>query len=158
MTMKSILLTIFSILVSNFLFSQNVISASGGNASGSGSSSFTVGQLIVSSNTGSNGSVLNGVQQSIELFTLVNPSFKTLTLKAVTFPNPTKDKIILSLVDNELSELFFTVFDVNGRLLKKGKVNKQNTTIAMKSFPAGIYLLKVHQNKKSLKVFKIIKN
>jgi hypothetical protein len=156
--MKSMLLSMLSVLVSNFLFSQDIISASGGNANGSGSSSYTVGQLMVSTNIADNGSVLNGIQQSIEVFTLGNEKLQKLTLKAVTFPNPTKDKIILSLLDNELGELFFTVFDVNGRLLKTGKVNKQNTSIAMKSFPAGIYLLKVHQNKKSLKVFKIIKN
>ena len=156
--MKPILFPIFFLLISNFLFSQETISPSGGNAIGSGSSSYTVGQLVVATNTASNGSVAQGIQQSLELFTLSNPTLKTLTLKAVTYPNPTKDKIILSLSDNELSELFFALFDVNGRLLKKGKVNKENTTIAMKSFPAGIYLLKVHQNKKSLKVFKIIKN
>jgi hypothetical protein len=36
--------------------------------------------------------------------------------------------------------------------LKKGKVNKENTPIAIRNYAAGIYLLKVHHNSKQLKV------
>jgi hypothetical protein len=156
--MRLIILTIFFFSATSLLYSQAIVTGSGGNATGSGSVSYTVGQLIVSTNTASNGSVAQGIQQSIELFTLSNPELKTLTLKAITYPNPTNDKIMLSLTDNKLEELSYSIYDVNGRLLKIGKINQENTSIAMKYMVAGVYLLKVHQNKKQLKVFKIIKN
>jgi len=156
--MKSNLLSVLFFLTSSLVFSQEVVPVSGGNATGAGSVSYTVGQLMITTNTASSGSVAQGIQQSIELFTLVNPELNTLTLKAITYPNPTKDKIMLSLSDNTLTALSYSVYDITGRLFKKGKVNKENTSIAMKSFATGVYFLKVYQNKKPLKVFKIIKN
>ncbi|MDD7915886.1 T9SS type A sorting domain-containing protein [Polaribacter ponticola] len=156
--MKSTILSAFLLFFTHLYYSQDTVSVSGGIASGSGSVSYSVGQLFVSTVSSNSGSVTNGVQQSFELFTLVNPELKTLTLKAITFPNPTKDNIMLSLTDNDLKELSYKVYDINGRLVRKGKVNKENTPISMNNLSRGVYLLKVNQNKKRLKVFKIIKN
>jgi hypothetical protein len=156
--MKRIVFTIYFIVTTFLLYSQQTIATSGGDATGSGTASYTIGQIVTATNIGDNGSVLQGIQQSIELFTLVNPDLKTLTLKAITYPNPTKDKIVLALSDHNLTELYYTIFDINGRLVKKGKADKDTTTIAMKYFATGVYFLKVHQNNKELKVFKIIKN
>ncbi len=155
--MKSILLITFFVLTTTFLCAQNTVSTSGGNAMGNGSVNYSVGQLIVITNKAKIGSVTQGVQQSFELFTLANPELQALTLKAVAYPNPTTSKIILSLSDNTFTKLSFTVFDIQGRALLKGKVNQEKTPILMKNMPSGFYLLKVHQNKKQLKVFKIIK-
>jgi hypothetical protein len=140
------------------MFSQENINTSGGNASGSGSSSYTVGQLLVTNNVANNGSASQGIQQSIELFTLANPNTKTFALEATTFPNPTKDSVILSISNTEIEKFDFSIFDIHGRLLKKGTTHTQLTTINIQTFPTGIYLLRVHHQKKQLKVFKIIKN
>lgn len=156
--MKSILLSILFILSASIFYSQETVAASGGNTIGNGSVSYTVGQLIVVTNKAKTGSVTQGVQQSFELFTLVNPELLALTLKAVTYPNPTKDKIILSLTDNSLHNLAYVMYDLEGRIVATGTVNKENTSIPMMYLATGVYILKVHQNKKQLKVFKIIKN
>lgn len=156
--MKNSLLIPLSLLITSLTLSQEIVPVSGGNANGNGSVSYTVGQVFVGSNTGNDGSISEGIQQSIELFVLSNPELKTINLNAITFPNPTKDKIILSLTDNVLNNLIFTIFDIKGRLVKNGKVNKDKTSIAMKDFTTGVYLLKVYQKNKQLKTFKIIKN
>tara|TARA_R110002072_G_scaffold198811_2_gene356361 strand:- start:3504 stop:3974 length:471 start_codon:yes stop_codon:yes gene_type:complete len=156
--MKLYLLPIFLFFFTNLLFSQENIATSGGNATGSGSSSYTIGQLFTATNISNTGSVLQGAQQSIELFTLTNPNEKTFALEAITFPNPTKDNIILSISNTEFEKLVFSIFDIHGRLLKKENIHTKLTTINIKNFPTGIYLLKVHHHKKQLKVFKIIKN
>jgi hypothetical protein len=156
--MKSILLTTLFIISTTIFYSQETVAVSGGNLTGSGSVSYTVGQLIVVTNKAKTGSVAQGVQQSLELFTLVNPELLVLTLKAVTYPNPTKDKIILSLTDNSLHNLSYAMYDIKGRIVAKGTVNKENTSISMTYLATGVYILKIHQNKKQLKVFKIIKN
>jgi len=156
--MKQYLLPSLLFLYANFLFSQENISTSGGNATGSGSSSYTVGQLVVATNVANNGSVSQGIQQSIELFTLTNPNLHTFALEAATFPNPTKDNVVLSISNSQFENLVFTIFDIHGRLLKTGNIHTKLTTIQIKNFPTGVYLLKVHQQKNQLKVFKIIKN
>ena len=48
---------------------QEAIVTSGGNSTGNGSVSFSVGQTFVSVNDG-NGSTSEGIQNSIEIFTL----------------------------------------------------------------------------------------
>jgi hypothetical protein len=63
--MGLMILTIFFFSATSLLFSQAIVSVSGGNAAVSGSVSYTIGQLIVSTNTASNGSVTQGIQQSI---------------------------------------------------------------------------------------------
>lgn len=48
------------------LQAQQVVTTSGGNASGSGGSvSYTIGQIVYTTNTNSNGSVAKGVQNHI---------------------------------------------------------------------------------------------
>jgi hypothetical protein len=156
--MKTISLSIIFVLTTFLLCAQQTVATAGGNVTGNGTVSYTIGQITTTTNTGNNGSMSQGIQQSIELFTLVNPDLKTLTLKAIIYPNPTKDKVVLVLSDHNLTALTYQIFDVSGRLVKKGNVEKENTTMAMKDFSVGVYFLKVNQNNKQLKVFKIIKN
>ena len=59
--MRLIILAIFFFSATSLLYSQAIVTVSGGNATGSGSVSYTVGQLIVSTNTASNGSVVQGI-------------------------------------------------------------------------------------------------
>ncbi|MFT6196114.1 MAG: hypothetical protein ACJAXY_000429, partial [Nonlabens sp.] len=60
--MKKITLVACLLLVTQLMYSQQTIPTSGGDATGSGgSSSYTVGQLVYTTNTGS-GTVIQGVQ------------------------------------------------------------------------------------------------
>lgn len=141
------------------IYSQESLSASGGNASGSGgTSSYSVGQLVYTTNEGSNGSLSQGIQQSIELFSLSNHDFKGLALKLATYPNPTTNYIVLQLKDSDLKGLTYEMYDMLGKTITKGLAQKETTQIAMQHLEAGTYVLKVNQNNKELKTFKIIKN
>jgi hypothetical protein len=153
---KTILLTLF-FFITQIIFSQETFSTSGGNALGEkGTVSFTVGQLMCTTHINDTGSLLHGVQQNIELFTLTNPELTSLTLKAITYPNPASDYIILGLENIQLTGLNYLLYDILGKQLASGKVTQANTQITIKRFPIGTYLLKVIQNNKELKVFKII--
>ena len=155
--MKKKILLLFILSISISVFSQSTNSSAGGKAAGIGSVTYTVGQNIYTTNIGTNGSVSQGVQQSLEIFVLSNKDFKELNLNAFTYPNPTKDKITLEISNLELINLSFTMFDIKGRTLLKGVIKEKNTSIIMKDYSAGVYLLKVHQQNKELKTFKIIK-
>ena len=67
------------------MYEQETISISGGEAIGSeGSASYSVGKLVYTTIIG-NGSVIQNVQQSIELFTLSTPELTVLTLSKVAY-------------------------------------------------------------------------
>ncbi|WP_240614746.1 T9SS type A sorting domain-containing protein [Polaribacter filamentus] len=145
------------LLASQLIYSQQTIPATGGDATGSGgSSSYSVGQLVYTTNTGS-GTVIQGVQQSIELSTLSNPELNTINLKAVTYPNPTSDYVILKISDNALDNLSYNLIDINGKAISNGSVTNGDTQINMQQLAIGMYILKINQNNQELKTFKIIK-
>jgi hypothetical protein len=155
--MKVTTLVACLLFATQLMYSQENIPASGGEATGSGgSSSYSVGQLVYTTNTGS-GTVTQGVQQSVELFTLSNPELTTVNLTAVTYPNPTSDYMVLTISDANLTDLSYVLYDIHGRTVSLGQATQSNTQIDMQSLATGTYVLKVNQNNQELKTFKIIK-
>ena len=140
-------------------FSQEVIPASGGDASGLGGTlSFTVGQLVYSSNSGSNGSVAEGVQQPYEISTTVGIEITNISLDFIAYPNPTSVNIVLSIRDFNNEKLNYQLYDMSGKLLKSNKVNAINTTIDMSELPVSNYVLNINNDSSIIKSFKIIKS
>ena len=158
--MKNITLIMVLFCATQLVNAQKTIPVSGGEATGAGGTvSYTIGQLIYTNPTTAAGSLNQGIHQSIEFVTLSNPELTAVTLKAVTYPNPTTDFIILALTDADLRGVSYTMYDLLlGRLVNKGTVATFETKIGMKSLPIGVYILRVQQNNKALKTFKIIKN
>jgi hypothetical protein len=155
--MKTTTLLACLLFATPVMYGQDAIPASGGAAIGSGgTSSYSVGQLVYTTTTGS-GTVSQGVQQSIELFTLSNPELTTVNVTAVTYPNPTTDVVVLALTDANLIGISYVLYDLKGRAVGKGVVTQNNTQIGMQRLAIGIYILKVSQNNQELKTFKIIK-
>jgi hypothetical protein len=156
--LKKTFLFLIVLLATQFVYSQEVISASAGSATGSlGSGSYTVGQVFYTTHTAATGSVSQGVQQPFEIQTLSNPALTTVNLTAVTYPNPTKDFIILKITDSALHNLRYTLFDVNGKTIASGLITESSTQIQLKYLAIGAYILKVSQQNESLKTFKILK-
>jgi len=157
---------IFAILLSGLgmtgLYAQEVISSGGGNASGSGgSASYSVGQVVFSYQTGTNGSLSEGVQQPYEIWIMNGlEEFADITLDYRAYPNPATDFILLKVDNNNipLSTLTLFMYDLNGKLIKSLKVNDIETIIHMENYKPAVYYLKVIQGSKEVKTFKIIKN
>lgn len=157
--MKNITLIMVLFCATQLVNAQETIPVSGGEASGAGGEvSYTIGQLVYINPTTAAGSLNQGIQQSFEFVTLSNPELTAVTLKAVTYPNPTTDFIILALKDANLTGLSYVMVDLLGRLVTKGMVATSETKIGMKNLPIGVYILKVQQGNKKMKTFKIIKN
>ena len=137
---------------------QNATVASGGNATGSGgSSSYSVGQVVYTNAVGSTGSTNQGVQQSIEIFTLGTNDFPEITLTMSVYPNPTTAGVNLSIANYNSENISYQLFDLNGRSIQTNKIVEKETQISLDNLSNAIYLLTVSDNKKSLKTFKIIK-
>lgn len=141
------------------LMAQQATVTSGGNATGSGGKvSYSVGQIVYKSQTGTNGNVNQGLQQAIEIFTLSGEEFANIKLEAVAYPNPTISSVTLKISNFSLDNLNYQFFDIQGRLINDGKISNEETVFDMERYPAATYILKINSNTKGLKTFKIIKN
>ncbi|MCJ7449016.1 MAG: T9SS type A sorting domain-containing protein [Bacteroidales bacterium] len=161
--MKTPLIALTAICMFGFgtaIHAQNAIPASGGNASGSGGSvSYSVGQIVYTTNTGTNGSAAQGVQQPYEISVVTSiEEALDISLEMVVYPNPTTDFIKLKIENYEVKNLRYQLYDINGSLLKDNKVEGNETNIVMNNFLPATYFLKVTDNNKVIKTFKIIKN
>lgn len=138
---------------------QESINATGGNASGSGgSANYSVGQVVYTTNTGTNGSVAQGVQQPYEISVVIGIEEAGINLSVSAYPNPTSDYLILDIPDFSLYPFTFHLYDMNGKLLQTKKLTEQKTQIDMSSYVPAIYFVRVTKENKSVKEFKIIKN
>jgi hypothetical protein len=142
----------------NQVYAQQATTASGGDASGSGGSvAYSVGQIVYTTNTSSSGSVAQGVQQAYEISITTGLLETDIKLNLSAYPNPTTNYLMLQ-IDNFDKDLSYQLFDISGKLLESNTVAANSTTINMEQMQTGTYLLKVTQNNKLVKTFKIIKN
>ena len=142
------------------LQAQESINATSGNTSGSGGSvSYSVGQYVYITHTGTSGSVAEGVQQPYEISVVTAiEEAKGINLSVSAYPNPTTDYITLSINEHIISNLSYQLYDMNGKLLQNEKITGNQTIIVMSNLVPANYLVKVSQGNKEVKTFKVIKN
>lgn len=164
---KQILLSVLLLfgLGSTGLRAQESVNSTGGNASGSGgSASYSIGQVFYITNTGSNGSVAEGVQQPYEISVITELEVaKGINLSVSAYPNPATDYLILEVKDFELSNLHFELYDTQGKLLQSEKITGYKTSIVLSNLIPATYFVKVIVSTQGIasqevKTFKIIKN
>jgi hypothetical protein len=141
------------------LHAQQTILASGGEATGNGSLSYSIGQVLYVTNSGIDGTVAQGVQQAYEISSIVGVNeFDAITLGFEIYPNPTTDYLTLDVKDFPFAELDYVLYDMSGKLLANDGLNEGKTTIGMINYPPSTYFLKVSDGTQIMKTFKIIKN
>jgi hypothetical protein len=165
--MKGFLSSLFVMFLGfSGLYAQNAIPVSGGDASGSGgTASYTVGQNFYTTNTGSNGSVAQGVQQAYEITEITgSPEIKGLNLTSSVYPNPTTDFLVLNVDASSsinINTLSYMLYDVSGKVIEMNAVRKSSTTIQMGKLVAGTYFVKLVQTNNAvnqeIKTFKVVK-
>lgn len=140
----------------SIVYSQKSIVATGGKAFGNGgTAAFSVGQISYKSPNGN--IVSDGVQQPYEIVTLGKSSYDAITLKISVFPNPTPDALCLK-IDKLNDDLFYQLFDANGKLLSDlKKIVDPNTIINFNIFEKGIFFINIKTGNQTIKTFKIIK-
>jgi hypothetical protein len=153
-----IFLSIISTIILS-LYAQESIPVSGGNAIGSGGSvSYSIGQIVYTTNTGINGSVAQGVQQPYEISVIGIEETIGIILFYQVYPNPTTDFLTLKVENYDKWDLLYRLFDNNGRLLESKRITSTETDLDMTNYVAGIYFLKVLNKHREVRTFKIIKN
>lgn len=138
---------------------QQGATAGGGNASGSGgSASFTVGQVAWIMFTGTNGSVLQGIQQPYEISIISSIDDFDITLNYVVYPNPTTGIVKLDIGDTDFEGLKYQLYSISGILLQEKNIEAVETEIDLETYSPSTYILRVIKDKTVIKLFKIVKN
>jgi hypothetical protein len=146
-------------LVPAGLHAQESVLSAGGDATGNGSFSYSVGQVFYETYFGTDASLAQGVQQAYEISSTIGiTEYDAITLESEIYPNPTKDFLTLDVKDFPFDELDYILYDVTGRALISREIDQSKTIIDMISFPEATYFLKVSDGKSIMKTFKIIKN
>jgi hypothetical protein len=152
--------TIFCLfLLTKFINAQQSLNTGGGDANGSGGSvSFSIGQVVYTTNSSNAGSLAQGVQHAYEIFA-VSTSEPIASLNCLVYPNPTSGNLTLEIKEDIESTIRFQIFDIHGKLLFDGPVVSRLTSLSLSAVPSATYLLRVgNEDQQQVKTFKIIKN
>jgi len=152
-------MTCIAILIAGLggLHAQEAAVSAGAEATGvGGSSSYSIGQVVYTAQSGAGGTVKQGVQQSYDIATTLGAELENIAL--AVYPNPTSDYLNLSISDNDLSSLTYVLYDLQGRTIASQKVTANTTAISMQGLASAAYILKISQNNNPLKTYRIIKN
>jgi hypothetical protein len=138
---------------------QQVVATAGSTLSNtSGSISYTIGESVAQTLTKDDKTLTQGFHQTTISVSIVN-ELKDIDFSITVFPNPATDYLTLKIKGGKdvQTQYIASLYDINGMLLLNKKFEGNETTISMGNLIPAIYFLKVTDNNKELKIFKIIK-
>jgi hypothetical protein len=154
--MFRIIITIIIIALSYATKAQEVVSSGGGCHQNSTSSiTWTLGETAIHTLRANDKIITQGFHQTKLTVTAVN-EIPGLKMIISAFPNPTNDFINLK-VDGSIEKLSFSVYDLNGRLLKTGRFEANPEMVSFQDLGSAIYLIKVFEDKQEVKTFRVVK-
>lgn len=159
--MKKFSFLIFFCALAFVAFSQSAVVPAGGTATGAGgSATYTVGQIADQRVEAGGKFIIEGVQQPYEIQTVGINNYPGIQLEAVLYPNPTTQYVRLRISNFEIPDygLAAQLYDLNGRLLQVFEVTDLETQMDLSPYASASYQLRVMDNDRMLKTFKIIKN
>jgi hypothetical protein len=149
--------TIFILVACASLQAQQAIVTSGNSTSNSvGSMSYTVGQVFYLAPSSTQSSIVQGLQQAFEI-SVASLDEETENVSILVYPNPAINDLVLEIDQANLATVTCQLYDINGKIMRTVDYVYTPTIINMTAFAPGIYFLKINQDSKVLKIYKIIK-
>ncbi len=137
---------------------QQATMAAGGDASGNGGTvSYSVGQVVYTTISGSGGKVSQGVQQAYEIYSVGIEDWVAGIAFSV-FPNPTTDQVTLEVAGSHPLPMAYRLTDTHGRLVGSETITTSQTLIDMRTCAEATYFLTVTVADRQVQTFKIVKN
>jgi hypothetical protein len=157
---KFTVLLLFSFLLTEAQ-GQQVVSVTGGDTTeNEGSVSYSIGQIAYMSQSESDGSVIQGIQQPYEILVVTGMGEKSVTMDYSVYPNPAAGVLQLKIENKREKELRYQLYNMNGKLVQSKKITNSKISISLRDLPSAVYFLRVMERKDEitlLKTFKIIK-
>jgi hypothetical protein len=153
--------TIFFILqitlsVINIKAQQLVTSAGGSYSSPTLSVTYSVGEIVTETFSGTTIKLTQGFHQPSYTISTKN-EILPVGSSIMAFPNPTKDLIKLTVTDPQNKNFSYKVIDAKGQVIMENKVKQAISELPFSSLSPSVYFLKIYENKKEVKTFKIVK-
>lgn len=140
---------------------MGTINAAGSNAvSGSGSVAYSIGQVFYTYVGKSVYNVAQGIQhEEINAYEDTTGNGVENQTEVFVSPNPTTDFVTIRIKEFEVGDVLgsYTLYDLQGKLLKQDTINETETQINLDGLSTSIYILQVNVNNTFLKTFKIVK-
>ncbi|HQA76544.1 MAG TPA: T9SS type A sorting domain-containing protein [Salinivirgaceae bacterium] len=88
--------------------------------------------------------------------TITEISDVSISKSIMIFPNPAKNQITVNISDGNYQDLQIFIYDIQGKLQKTECLEPNNSTINISSLDSGIYILKISDNEKVLKIDRLV--
>ena len=138
------------------VFSQahDLVSASGASFQNSSAHlSYSIGEPLTST-LGSSSAILTQGFHQTRMRTGV-PILSQSGIRISVYPNPVKDLLILQLGDPQGFD--YLLYDIRGELIVQGQVLNERTEIDFRVLAPAVYILRVTNHKKEVRLFQIVK-
>ena len=155
---KYLFLTAF-IVASNFAQAQESVNSIGGVDLGIGGTvSFSVGQMVYTTDTKESGSMVQGIQRPYRITnTDIRKVNDDISFKA--YPNPSSDDLFLEMNAYRSEKLVYHLYDMQGKLIMTNKIESPKTQINMRALAVGAYLIQIYNSKNQpIQTIQVIKD
>ena len=148
-------IVLFLLLTTLSVSAQEVISSQGESySSASGSIDFTIGEVIINTETNGTNDITQGFHQTNWNFVGIEdyaPNYEV-----AIFPNPAED--VLNIRTSTFENVTYTFYDALGKIVLQDKLAAEQTPIQVSKLAPGSYFLTLNNETQNLKTFKLIKN
>jgi hypothetical protein len=152
------ILILLVLLLPELKAQQAVLSASNDATGTSGTVSYSVGQIAYNTNTGTEGFLIEGVQQPFEYqYHIGIDEITNETITCILYPNPAGSFIRLNIQRKDIKNLGYQVYNMNGFLLESEKIERPEVTISLENFTPAAYTLTVSENNHAVKSYTFIR-
>jgi hypothetical protein len=142
----------------NFAQAQESINASGGVTIGTGGAvSFSVGQMVYTTDSKEAGAVVQGVQRPYKITTTdIKKLDTTISFKA--YPNPSSEDLFLEMNAFRNEKLNYHLYDMQGKLIMTNPIEVPKTQINMRALAVGSYVIHIHDSmNQAIQTIQVIK-
>lgn len=156
--MKKLYVLFGALLISISAFSQSlepeVFASSGDYFTGANIKlNWTLGEMVTESFIAGSNSLTQGFQQPNYLYTAIDETEENKEISI--YPNPFSD--VVTINTGNYTGLYIQVYDLQGKNLIENNINKSNLKLDFSAFTPGIYFIKIYNDEKILKTFKVQK-
>ncbi len=152
-----LVIIVFQIIITKQSNAQTVLAPAGHyHESEQMSMSWTLGETIIATFVSADIVLTQGFQQPVLKVSTIAKE-PDLDFQITAFPNPTRGHTNISTNQLQAESLTYRVYDLQGRFIIGNPLEGSHTRIAFYDYDPGIYFIRILQDKKPVKTFKIIK-
>ena len=136
-----------------------ILTSGGSERSVHGRYSYSIGQ-VAQEFVGGSFRMNQGIQQPREFLIVATKQVTPEMVACNVYPNPTNSELTIALSQEALTPFRtyrLTLSDQNGRILRSDIIDSPVTRIPVATYPSGMYVVRIIDNRDNYAVFKIIK-